>query len=144
MPSSVDPKDMVKILRDILTEVGKLDDSQLLTLLSGAAKFKYINPDEIENNTRTRSTPNKKAPSSSQQVDATLFDAIRDYLKQCKSVEDAEDHIKKQKLSAPDLRALANHLGLVVGAKATIKSVIFEIVSSMVGSRLSDEGMKEI
>ena len=76
--SNLANKQVIDLVRKILSDLSKLDDGQIQNLLDGTAKFKYFDPNEVK--------PSKK---KKEPMDESTMNMWRERLFACGNKEDA-------------------------------------------------------
>lgn len=131
-------KQVIQVLRDILSELAKLDDAQMENLLNKTAKFKYFDPSEV------KPTKTKKEPKPKVVMDEPTMTMWREQLLACKTKEDAIRYVQGLKLTNEGLKTFAAflHCGLFGAGKK--EQMITAIVNGTVMAKLNAEAIHRI
>mgnify|MGYP000870396510 CR=1 FL=1 len=120
--SGIETQQIIKAIRNILSDFSKLDDMQLAAVINGEAKFTFVQKKE------------RKKPTNT--IDKTMLDQWEKELEVCKTEEEASIFINKLNLSNNELKLFAKHIGCsLMGATKKI-NMIQAIVKGYVGIRL--------
>lgn len=128
-------KRVIQVLRDILSDLAKLDDEQLQHLLDKTAKFKYFDASEVA---KTKTKKNKAT------IDEPTMNTWKEQLFACKSKDEALQYVKGLKLTNEGLKAFAAflHCGLFGAGKK--EQMVAAIVNGTVMSKLNAEAIHRI
>lgn len=131
-------KQVIQVLRDILSELAKLDNAQMENLLNKTAKFKYFDPSEV------KPTKTKKEPKPKVVMDEPTMTMWREQLLACKTKEDAIRYVQGLKLTNEGLKTFAAflHCGLFGAGKK--EQMITAIVNGTVMAKLNAEAIHRI
>ena len=131
--SNLANKQVIDLVRKILSDLSKLDDGQIQNLLDGTAKFKYFDPNEVK--------PSKK---NKEPMDESTMNMWRERLFACGNKEDALQYVKGLKLTNEGLKAFAAflHCGLLGAGKK--EQMITAIVNGTVMAKLNAEAIRRI
>ena len=136
MADMMEANSIIKIIRNILSDLNKLKDEQLTALITGTAKFKYFSADEL------------KASSSSKKnvgISKEKMDKIANFLEKCNNKKEAEKYIIKQKLTVLNLKELAKHIDIILDSSKTKKGeIIASLVQGTVGNRLEFASIQRV
>lgn len=127
----IEAKKLIDILRDILTDLNKLSDEQLQSLINKEAKFKYFDAAKTQEKGKKTSITEEK------------INEIVNFIKQCKSKEEAESYLnnKEQKLTVAKLQDIAKYIGVFLLSKKK-PDIIKALVEMYPGARLQHEAIQ--
>lgn len=125
-------KQVIQVLRDILSDLAKLDDEKLQHLLDKTAKFKYFDASEVVK------TKKNKVP------DEPTMNTWREQLFACKSKDEALQYVDGLKLTGEGLKTFARflHCGLFGASKKA--QIVTAIVNGTVMAKLNAEAIHRI
>ena len=131
MAMPIEAKKLIDILRDILTDLNKLSDEQLQSLINKEAKFKYFDAAKTQEKGKKTSITEEK------------INVIVNFIKQCKSKEEAESYLnnKEQKLTVAKLQDIAKYIGVFLLSKKK-PDIIKALVEMYPGARLQHEAIQ--
>lgn len=128
-------KQVIQVLRDILSDLAKLDDEKLQHLLDKTAKFKYFDASEM---------PPTKTKKNKVVIDGAAMNTWKEQLFACRSKDEALQYVQGLKLTNDELKTFAAflHCGLFRAGKK--EQIIAAIVNGTVMAKLNSEAIHRI
>lgn len=131
-------KQIIDVIRKILTDLSKLDDEQMQNLLSGSAKFKYFDPSEV------KPAKTKKEPKPKAVMDESTMSMWREQLFACQGKEEAIQYVESLPLTVAKLKEFAKYLRCGLFGAGKKDQIIVAIVNGTVMSKLNAEAIHRI
>lgn len=126
-------KQVIQVLRDILSDLAKLDDEKLQHLLDKTAKFKYFDASEV-----VKTKKNKVS------IDEPTMNTWKEQLFACGGKEDALQYVKGLKLTNEGLKTFAAFLHCGLFGAGNKEQIIAAIVNGTVMAKLNAEAIHRI
>ena len=126
-------KQVIQVLRDILSDLAKLDDEKLQHLLDKTAKFKYFDANEV-----VKTKKNKVS------IDEPTMNTWKEQLFACRGKEDALQYVKGLKLTNDGLKTFAAFLHCGLFGAGNKEQIIAAIVNGTVMAKLNAEAIDRI
>ena len=126
-------KQVIQVLRDILSDLAKLNDEQLQHLLDKTAKFKYFDASEV-----TKTKKNKVT------IDEPTMNTWKEQLFACKSKDEALQYVDGLKLTGEGLKTFAKFLHCGLFGASRKAQIVTAIVNGTVMAKLNAEAIHRI
>lgn len=136
--SSLANKQVIDLVRKILSDLCKLGDDQIQNLLDGTAKFKYFDPNEV------KPTEKKKIVKLKAAMDAPTMDAWKEHLFACQSKDEAIQYIESLPLTVANLKEFAKYLRCSLFGASKKAQIVTAIVNGTVMAKLNAEAIHRI
>jgi hypothetical protein len=140
MSTAESMKAAIKMMRDTLSELGKLNEDQLRSLMDGKAKFKYYDPDELKPAKKTAASAPKKGKIP---FDGAQIEEIAGYLNACRNTEEGESYLAGKKLGVAELQVLAQRLNILLQSKKKA-DITAAIIRGTIGAKLEAESIQRV
>lgn len=136
--SNLANKQVIDLIRKILSDLSKLGDDQIQKLLEGTAKFKYFDSNEV------KVTEKKRIVKTKVVMDDSTMSAWKERLFACQGKDEAIQYIESLPLTVANLKEFAKYLRCSLFGASKKAQVVTAIVNGTVMAKLNAEAIHRI